>query len=325
MIMSNTQPMVAAPERIAPVAPGIHRPFWSVMIPTYNCAQYLVKTLESVLAQDPGPEQMQIEVVDDVSTKDDPEVVVKDIGKGRVQFYRQPKNIGPTPNFNSCLQRSRGHWVHVLHGDDYVLPGFYSKLAEMIQGHSEIALACSRVFFVDENAAIEGMSPRLGLLEKPTRDVTYMFIRNHLQFAGVALKRGFVEEHGGFHPSLVHTADWEMWIRCISMGTGMIVNEPLAAYRFFSANHTSQLMRTAENLKDRLRLGEILAATQKSFDHVAYRRNVGFMALNQADEFQLLGDSVAAAANLAIWRTNISWIQRTRFRMAKLGRSLINI
>jgi hypothetical protein len=53
------------------------------MIPTFNCATYLGERLESVLA--PGSEEMQIEVVDDCSDKDDPEKVVKDIG--RAGFY----------------------------------------------------------------------------------------------------------------------------------------------------------------------------------------------------------------------------------------------
>src|SRR5207253_10172288 len=51
--------------RIEPVPEGDERPRWSVMIPAYECAGYLVETLESVLAQDPGPDRMQIEVVDD--------------------------------------------------------------------------------------------------------------------------------------------------------------------------------------------------------------------------------------------------------------------
>ena len=36
------------------------KPFWSVMIPTYNPNDYLAQTIESVLAQYPGPEEMQI-------------------------------------------------------------------------------------------------------------------------------------------------------------------------------------------------------------------------------------------------------------------------
>ena len=107
---------------------GIHRPFWSVMIPTYNNGKYLRRTLESVLCQAPDPDEMQIEVVDGCSTKDDPEGMVKELGKGRVVFYRLSSNHGPAHTFNTCIERSRGQWVHVLHGDDIVLPGFYRGL-----------------------------------------------------------------------------------------------------------------------------------------------------------------------------------------------------
>ena len=85
--------------RIPPVPEGESRPLWSVMIPTYNCAQYLRETLASVLAQDPGPEIMQIELIDDHSTDDDPAAVVAELGQGRVGFYQQPKNVGVPKNF----------------------------------------------------------------------------------------------------------------------------------------------------------------------------------------------------------------------------------
>ncbi|MFX0196931.1 MAG: glycosyltransferase, partial [Candidatus Hodarchaeota archaeon] len=48
--------------RVGPVPEGIHRPFWSVMIPTYNCKHYLEEAFNSVLEQDPGPDEMQIAV-----------------------------------------------------------------------------------------------------------------------------------------------------------------------------------------------------------------------------------------------------------------------
>ncbi len=67
-----------------PPVEGEYRPLWSVMIPTYHCADYLRQTLESVLAQDPGPDMMQVEVVDDHSTEDDPEAVVREVRACRV-------------------------------------------------------------------------------------------------------------------------------------------------------------------------------------------------------------------------------------------------
>ena len=118
------------PPAIAAVPEGVHRPRWSVMIPTFNCANYLRQTLESLLSQAPGPDEMQIEVIDDCSTKDDPEAVVRDVGKGRVDYHRKPQNEGAIANFNTCIERSRGDLVHILHGDDWILPEFYKTIEQ---------------------------------------------------------------------------------------------------------------------------------------------------------------------------------------------------
>ena len=91
--------------KIRPVLDDVQRPLWSVVIPTYNCANYLKATLASVLTQDPGPEVMEIIIVDDHSTKDDPEAVVNEYGQGRVKFYGQPKNIGKSSNYAFGIKR----------------------------------------------------------------------------------------------------------------------------------------------------------------------------------------------------------------------------
>ncbi|NJP10529.1 MAG: glycosyltransferase family 2 protein [Leptolyngbyaceae cyanobacterium RU_5_1] len=143
---------------ISPVSEGIHRPLWSVMIPTYNGTKYLEQTLKSVLEQDPGPDQMQIEVVDDCSTQDDPEQLVREIGNGRISFYRQPQNVGLLPNWNACIERSRGHWVHLLHQDDAVLPGFYERLNQGIERESGTGALLCRHLFMDEEGDWQAMS-----------------------------------------------------------------------------------------------------------------------------------------------------------------------
>src|SRR4029077_4427202 len=135
--------------RIEPVPEGIARPLWSVMIPTYNSEEYLRKTLQSVMAQDRGPERMEIEVVDHCSTEGDPEALVKAVCGSRVAFYRRPKNEGAVANFNACIQRSRGRLIHILHSDDYVLPGFYAEIERLAELYADVALLATRCFFVD--------------------------------------------------------------------------------------------------------------------------------------------------------------------------------
>ena len=90
--MNDRIPQV--PPVIAALSNHDNRPLWSVMIPTYNCIQFVRFAMESVLAQDQGADIMQIEVVDDCSTDGDVAALVKEVGKGRILYYRQTENRG---------------------------------------------------------------------------------------------------------------------------------------------------------------------------------------------------------------------------------------
>lgn len=290
------------PPTIAPVPAGVDRPLWSVMIPTYNCANYLRQTLESVLSQDPGPEQMQIEVIDDCSTQDDPEAVVQEVGKGRVSFYRKPKNEGAIANFNTCIERSRGELVHILHGDDWISSGFYKKIESLNSLFPEAAIFATRVFFCDENNIFTGLSPRIESHESfISKDISPFIQDNPLQFAGITVRRSSYENHGGFLSQLVHTADWEMWLRVIAKGGAIVSPEVLAGYRIFASNDTGRLKKTAENLIDRERLACLLSSKYKVSGKKIIKKNIE-MSLQQANIFRMIGDYESANNNLIYWK-----------------------
>ena len=116
--MMNLVRTPQTPPQIQPITDGGQRPLWSVMIPTYNCIEYLERTLNSVLKQALSSDLMQIEVVDDYSTDGDVEKIVQELGDGRVSFYRQPENRGSLRNFETCINRARGERIHILHGDN---------------------------------------------------------------------------------------------------------------------------------------------------------------------------------------------------------------
>jgi glycosyltransferase involved in cell wall biosynthesis len=311
------------PPSISPVAPGQQRPLWSVMIPAYNCARFLGQTLESVLAQDPGPEQMQIQVVDDCSTQDDPQQVVREVGQGRVEYYRQPENVGINPNFNTCIARSKGHLVHILHGDDYVLPDFYTRVAKAAAEHPDLAAFFVRCMVIDEENALMSLSGRIRSLESPTRDVKELYYWNSILTPGAVIRRSFYEQYGGFILNLIHVADWEMWARAIQLSGGLMLNEMLAAYRSFTANHTSQMTRSGENLRDFLRLAEIWAHRHDDFRYRRFVRNVSKKALRQSKRFAEIGLPEAAAANLQVWRETTSRYRQFRIQAREWKRKVL--
>lgn len=241
---------VALPPQIPPVEGVETRPLWSVMIPTYNCAHYLRETLERVLAQDPGSEIMQIEVVDDCSTKDDPEAVVEELGKGRVQFFRQEKNVGSLKNFETCLKRSQGVLVHQLHGDDRVVPGFYSKMQELFERYPEIGAAFCRHIFINSQGEYVSTSPleveESGILDNWLYRIAQ---RNRIQTPSIVVKRAVYEDLGAFR-SVHYGEDWEMWVRLASKYPVAFETTPLAEYRKHTTSISGTYIQTAQNIRD---------------------------------------------------------------------------
>lgn len=237
---------------ILPILEKVHRPLWSVMVPTYNCTNYLRKTLESVLIQDPGPDIMQIEVVDDCSDLDDPETMVQDIGQGRVKFYRQPQNLGYLKNFETCLQRSQGKLIHLLHGDDCVLPGFYSKMQTAFEERSEIGAAFCRHIYIDEEGHWQAVSPleanQSGVLSNWLERIAS---QNRIQPPSLVVKREVYEQLGGFDQRICCASeDWEMAARIAAHYPVWYEVQPLAAYRIQTQSLTSRCIQTGKNVRD---------------------------------------------------------------------------
>lgn len=243
----------------------LNRPLWSVMIPTYNCAQYLRETLASVLAQAPGPEQMQIEVVDDCSTKDDPAAVVQEIGRGRVGFYRQPQNVGHTRNFATCLQRARGRLVHQLHGDDLVRDGFYASMEAAFKARPDIGAAFCRTIYAKQTGqwvAISGLErDEPGILENFAE---LLAAQQRIQTPSMVVRRSVYEQLGGFDNRLSWTEDWEMWVRVAANHPIWFEPAPLAVYRSHDNSSTERKILTAENIRD---VGRCIAITSGYFPH----------------------------------------------------------
>jgi glycosyltransferase involved in cell wall biosynthesis len=235
------------------------RPFWSVMIPTYNPrADYLEETLRSVLQQDPGPEQMQIEVVDDCSKDSTASEVVRRIGAGRVTFHTECQNRGLANNWNRCIERARGHWVHILHQDDFVLPGFYDALRKGAECTDPGAIFC-RYAFTNSNGHWINISELhqecAGLLDDWHAKIT---VQCAIQCAAIAVRRRVYEQLGGFLPHLHYVADWEMWQRIASQFPFCFEPSILACYRRHGTSATSRMQVDAADTRE---VGEMIDLT----------------------------------------------------------------
>jgi hypothetical protein len=295
------------PHRVSvPSVPaGVVRPLWSVMIPTYNCARYLGATLESVLAQDPGPEVMQIEVVDDHSTRDEPAVVVERVGGGRVSFFQQPSNRGHTENFATCLRRSRGTLIHLLHGDDGVRPGFYSRMHNAFVRAPEIGAAFCRQIFMDQDGHWREISPLeqdcSGILQDALQR---MASEQRVMTPSIVVRREVYERLGGFDDRLRTSEDWEMWVRVAAHYPIWYEVEPLATYRIHTDSNTGRHVARGDDIRSALTAIEVMADELRpaGVTPAITRKAKGtyaVSAMQAASRFLVAGDVPAARAQLS--------------------------
>jgi GT2 family glycosyltransferase len=278
------------------------RPFWSIMIPCYNSAGLLGAALESVLSQDEGPEAMQIEVIDDASTLDDAAEVVSRLAGERVGYFRQPFNLGASANFTSCIRRSTGRWVHILHSDDLVQAGFYERYRARIETCPDVWMVGAPTIAVDADgrhlARTESVATEAGYV---TDAAFTMAAANPLRCVSVVVARHAYEHAGGFHPFLAHANDWEMWTRVASLGPVGWVDEALGLCRLHEASDTNRLHRSTAYLDDCLLAADVIAGhfppawRQRARD--AARHSVCEYALSVGNELMEQGHLRLAAAN----------------------------
>jgi hypothetical protein len=243
---------------------------------------------------------MQIEVIDDHSTKDDPRAVVDELGYGRVGFYRQPENVGYIKNFETCLQRSRGKLIHLLHGDDCVRIGFYLKMQRAFEENPEVGAAFCRQIYMDEQGHWQQISP----LEQPTSGILSNWleriaVQQRIQTPSIVVRRDVYECLGGFDRRMsCWGEDWEMWVRIAAHYSIWYEVEPLALYRISSTSLTGNSVRTGKNIQDmRKAIGivrEYLPTDHTSTLTQAALRNYASYALGSAIDLINKGDFYAA-------------------------------
>lgn len=231
------------------------------MIPAYNPRpDYLEETLCSVLKQDPGADQMQIEVIDDCSNDDIASEVTRRVGAGRVTFHAEPQNRGLANTWNRCIERAHGNWVHILHQDDFVLPGFYDRMRKGAEESKAGAIFCRHAVVNSQGdwiqlSELHRESP--GVLDDWHAKIT---VEQVIRCPAIAVRRRVYERLGGFLPYLHYVPDWEMWQRIASQFSFWFEPSILACYRVHADSATSRMRVDAADAREVREVIELTAA-----------------------------------------------------------------
>ncbi|SDB58208.1 Glycosyltransferase involved in cell wall bisynthesis [Desulfonatronum thiosulfatophilum] len=203
----------------------VDRPEVSVIIPVYNRAHLLQRTIESVLGQ--TFPHFEVIVVDDCSG-DDPASVLAKQGDRRVRYFRQPRNCGVAAARNRGLREARADLVAFLDDDDEWFPEKLALQVELMNRSPEnVGLIYTGVesVFSDGSRSVQIPSARGDLYRE-------LLVRNLLHGGGtnIMMRRNVVTTIGFFDETFPAIEDYDYWLRVSRLYKVDYVDMPLVRY-----------------------------------------------------------------------------------------------
>ena len=267
----------------APTVGASQPPAVSVIVPTYNRADLLAASLDSVTRQ--TFTNYEIIVVDDGSNDHTREMIAARTQRIR---YLWQKNQGVSEARNHALRIVHSEFVAFLDSDDLWQPGFLEATVGRLRTHPNEALVYSD--FISTRA--NGRPLRGHRKRHFGGDVTEkLFASTFIHTSAVVARSAIVRDAGGFDGRLTHNEDYDLWLRLSLRHKFGLIPEPLCLRRC----HHDSLSRKHCSPDDLLRKARLLehfhhnGGGEKVAEHIAKRR-IAKLYYSAAKAFLRTGD-----------------------------------
>ena len=193
----------------------------SIIMPSYNTALYIKKSIESVLAQ--TYTNWELIIVDDCST-DNTDEVLSEIHDDRIKYFKNEKNSGAAVSRNKALREARGQWIAFLDSDDLWMP---EKLEKQIQFMEKNEYAFSYTNYEEIDTEGNKTGVRVSGPKKITKTGMYNYCwPGCLTVMYDANKVGLIQIE-----DIKKNNDYAMWLKVCKKVDCYLCDELLAEYR----------------------------------------------------------------------------------------------
>lgn len=217
----------------------------STIIPTYNCARYVGRAIDSVCAQ--TYKDYEILVVDDGSSDDTKDVVMQ---YGRKVTYIYQQNQGVSAARNHAISKANGELLAYLDADDMWFPEKLERQVAFLDAHQECGMVHSEMSIINEQDEI--LHARF--YEETKRSVPQGYCmevllrRCHIQTLTVVERRNCFDRAGVFDVRLPIAQDYLHWIMIAAEGQAVgYLAEPLGKYRWRTGSLIGNYPRLLED------------------------------------------------------------------------------
>lgn len=205
-------------------------PLVTVVTPSFNQAQFIRATIESVLSQDyPNLEYI---IMDGGSTDDTAEVVRPYLN--RLTYISEPDH-GQSHAINKGFAMAKGSIVAWLNSDDIFLPGAISKAVAALQEHPAAAAVYGDGFQIDADGNVKQKFPYTQHFDR----WKLTFVSDYILQQTVFFRKSALDAVGPLREDLHFVMDWEILIRLAQRFDFVYIPEEMGSIREYEAAKTS--------------------------------------------------------------------------------------
>ena len=252
-------------------------PLVSVIIPTYNSADFLTEAVASVLNQ--TWRGFEIVVVDDGSTDGTPERVRRYDDKVRY-FYK--KNGGPSSARNMGVREATGVYVAFLDADDVWEPEKLRVQIQLVSEHPEIKLVCTGFALMGRRRARERKLKR----DRMGNLFPLLYSNSFVRTSTVLMAKSCFQDVGFFDERYRSAEDYDLWLRVARRYPIAYIKQTLVRYRKHEDNVSLDKITLRRNALDVLRAHY----DQREISPRAYRVRMSNLHLYFGRAYLRLGD-----------------------------------
>lgn len=201
----------------------------SIITPTYNRADLLPETIESVLNQ--TYKNIEYIIVDDGSTDNTEEIVKKYLNDSRVKYYKH-ENVGESKTVNKGYRLSNGELTIVINSDDPLLENdFFEKVILAFKNNPDVLAVYPSWVDININSVEKNR------IDVPQYNLITLLTRTDITLGpGMVIKRNALEKIGFRDESVKYTGDLDISYKIARMGEILHIDSYGASHRSHSSN-----------------------------------------------------------------------------------------
>jgi glycosyltransferase involved in cell wall biosynthesis len=193
----------------------------SIVLPTYNRAKTLQRSIQSVLSQ--SVTDFELIIVDDAS-QDNTVEIVHSFNDERVKYVKNDTNLGGAESRNVGIHHAKGELIAFQDSDDEWRPMKLERCLFELEQNKDLLGVYSAFWQIKGNFV-----RYMPLTDPPINgDIRKALLYgNFIDTPTAVVYRAALYECGGFDKEMPRYQDWELFLRLSSLGKFLFIKEPL--------------------------------------------------------------------------------------------------